>query len=110
MILCALTSPSLADSTKVDPNANTIKLPGNAYIVTDDDDEGPHGVVIRDDSSVWYRAIVAPHANDRDLYVPQRAPMSYVDSVCGGITSINEKNNCLRDALREQEKLRKRYN
>lgn len=109
LILCGLTSPALADSTKVDPSANTTRLPGNAYIVTNDDD-GPNGIVIRDDRSIWYRAIVAPHTGVRDFYAPQRAPMGFVDGACGGITNINDKNKCIGEAIKEQEKLRKRYN
>lgn len=109
IVICLNVSPALADNTTVDPYANTIRLPGNAYIVTNDD-EGPRGVIIKNNNSVWYRAVVAPYAGPKDLYVPQRAPMGFIDSTCGGITSINEKNKCIGDAIREQEKLRERYN
>ncbi len=108
-LLLSVSLPALAENTlTVNPNTGMIDLPGNAHIITNDDDNTPRGIIIRNRDSIWYRAITAPLRPD-DLYVKNRALPGATANVCGQITNINDRNKCIGEAIREQEKLRRKY-
>lgn len=91
-------------------NGTTLKeLPGNATIVTGRSGQG--GVLIyNNDESLLYRTLVAPRYRYGNNPVQNNASMSDVQSMCGQITRVSEKNRCIADVLKEREKLQKRYN
>ena len=105
-----LSMPALADNVTIVQGSGerTVqKLPGNAQIVTGDGDT----VIIRGDDDVWRNMLLGP----RVRYYGGNAygnggGYNSVSSVCPPTLSTSDRNKCIRDFAKAQEKIRKRYN
>ncbi len=109
--LMVLSVPVMAD-TIIIPNSGsgevtTRELPGNATIATGGG--GPSGVYIQNDDDVLYRALVGRrHWNNRAYN--NTAPVDGVTAACAGADRQVEYNRCMREAIRDQEELYRKYN
>ena len=105
------TAPAFAETVIVQGNGGpgTVQqLPGNATVATGGG--GPSGVYIQNnDNDILYRAIVG-----RDRYYRRGynnvAPVGSVSAACAGTDRTVEYNRCMREAIRDQEKLQRKYN
>jgi hypothetical protein len=97
-----LSVPALADNVTIvrDPNTQVRNLPGNAQIVTG----GRDTVVIQGDDDVWRTMLLGPRNR---VYAPNYGG---VNSTCPPTLSSRERNRCIRDMSKAQEKIRKKYN
>lgn len=102
-----LSSPALADNVTIVQGGNervVRELPGNAQIVTGDRDT----VIIRGDDDVWRSMLLGPRV--RYYGGNGNSNANGVTSVCPPTLSTSERNKCIRDFAKAQEKIRKRYN
>lgn len=83
-----------------DPNATVQNLPGNAQIVTG----GRDRIVIQGDNDVWRTMVLGPRVR---YYGGHSA--NGVSAVCPPTLSTSDRNKCLRDYAKAQEKIRKKY-
>ena len=86
------------------------ELPGNVTIVTDPDRDARGIRIYSNDDSILYRTLVAPRNRTNDLRSPNAASLDDVNSICGNSRNMTEKNRCIKDVIKEREKLSKRYN
>ncbi len=101
-----LSVPAFADNVTIVQGSGerTVqKLPGNAQIVTG----GGDTVVIRGDDDVWRNVLLGPRTR---YYGGNNGGYNSVSSVCPPTLSTSDRNKCLRDYAKAQEKIRKRYN
>lgn len=88
------------------PQGRMTELPGNAYIVHDGD-HGHKGIRIDGGGeSVLYRSLFGRYPN---RYRGGSA-VSDVNSICGHLTKISERNKCVGDFIKQREDLREKYN
>lgn len=97
-----LSCPALADNVTIvrDEDTQVRNLPGNAQIVTGDRDT----VVIQGDDDVWRTMLLGPRVR---VYGGNNAS---VTATCPPTLSVRDRNKCLRDFSKAQEKIRKKYN
>ena len=96
-----LSAPALADNVTIirDEDSQVRDLPGNAQIVTGDRDT----VVIQGDDDVWRTMLLGPRVR---MYGNNNS----VVATCPPTLSNHDRNKCLRDFTKAQEKIRRRYN
>ncbi len=82
------------------------QLPGNAQIVTNPNG-GPRGVYIRNDDSIGERLLFGPSTR---VYAPGGTYNNAAGNVCPGNLSVSDRNKCMRDLMKAQEKVRRKYN
>lgn len=102
LLLCLMAVPALADDVTIVQGGNervVRDLPGNAQIVTGNRDT----VVIENDDSIVRHMLLGPRVR---VYGGNNG----VSSVCPPTLSTSDRNRCLRDYSKAQEKIRKRYN
>lgn len=102
-----LSVPAFADNVTIVQGSGdrTVQnLPGNAQIVTG----GGDTVVIRGDDDVWRNVLLGPRV--RYYGGNNGGNAGSVSSVCPPTLSTSDRNRCIRDFAKAQEKIRKRYN
>lgn len=98
--------PVIADDNVTiirNPDAEVRHLPGNTTIVTNGGG-GPSGVYIEGDDDIWRTMVLGPRTR---IYAPNYGT---VNSTCPPTLSIHDRNKCVRDMMKAQEKIRKKYN
>lgn len=100
-----LGAPAFADNVTIvrNPDAEVRQLPGNTTIVTNNG-SGPSGVYIRGDDSIARTMLFGPRTR---IYAPNYGG---VNSACPATLSVGERNKCVRDLMKAQDKIRKKYN
>ncbi|PZQ44384.1 MAG: hypothetical protein DI551_10245 [Micavibrio aeruginosavorus] len=108
-LLACLSMPAMAEDVQIirREGDRVQNLPGNAQIVTNPN-RGPTGVIIyNNDDSLLYRTLVGRRNN---IYMPNAATSGGVASACPPDLSVSERNRCVRDVIKAQEKIREKYN
>lgn len=98
-----IAAPAFADNITIvrDPENRVVRdLPGNAQIVTG----GRDMVVIEGDNKVWRNII---HGSRNRVQAPNYGSVS---STCPVTLSVSDRNKCVREFMKAQEDIRRRYN
>ncbi len=111
LALCLSVPAFAGDNVTIvrDSDAQVRRLPGNTTIVTGNGG-GPSDVLIQGDEDIARTMLLGPRVR---VY---GAPKAYggaggaFNDICGGDLSNHERNRCLRDTAKAQERIRKRYN
>lgn len=105
ILLCLFAAPAMADNVTIvrDPSATVQQLPGNAQIVTGGRDK----LVIQGDDDVWRTMVLGPRTR---FYAPTNRGNNGVNATCPPTLSSGDRNRCVRDFIKAQEKIRKKYN
>lgn len=102
-----------ADNIIIQRNAQAgdqvTQLPGNATIVTNPNTATGVTITGNNSDSVLYRTLIAPNARNT-YYQPNTANLNDVNSICSGEHNVTQQNKCVREVIKEREKLQKRYN
>lgn len=102
VLLLGLSAPAFADNVTIlrSEDREVRDLPGNAQIVTG----GRNVVVIEGDNKVWRNII---HGSRNRVQAPN---FGSVSATCPATLSVSDRNKCVRDFIKAQEEIRKRYN
>lgn len=102
-MFCLTPLAALADNVTIirNPDAQVRDLPGNAQIVTGG---GREKIVIEGDRNIWRDMVYGPRTR---IYAPGQGSVS---STCPVSLPVVERNRCVRELMKAQEKIRKRYN
>lgn len=98
-----VSAPAFADNVTIvhDPERRVVRdLPGNAQIVTGGRDK----IVIEGDNNIWRSMVYGPRTR---VYAPNQGSVS---SACPATLSVSDRNKCVRELMKAQEDIRKRYN
>lgn len=98
-----MAAPAFADNVTIvrDPESRVVRnLPGNAQIVTGGRDK----IVIEGNNNVWRDMVYGPRTR---VYAPNQGGIS---STCPATLSVSDRNKCVREFMKAQEDIRKRYN
>lgn len=98
-----LSFPAAADNvTIIEGNNERVvrDLPGNAQVVTG----GGGTVVIEGDDDVWRNLVYGPRTR---IYAPNH---NSVSATCPATLSVRDRNKCVRDMMKAQDKIRRKYN
>jgi hypothetical protein len=99
-LLIAFSFPAMAQEV--------IELPGNARVITSDDNPQ---IIYRgyDTDDLIYRRIFGP--SDRASRLETRnVPLNEFSDVCGGTKTLRDRRECQKDASEEYRKLQEKYN
>jgi len=106
--LMLVSFPAMADNVTILQSEGDVvrQLPGNAQIVTNPGRRDT--VVIQGDDDVWRRMLLGPRER---IYMPNYGrDTGGVNSVCPPTLSVSDRNKCVGDYIKAQDKIRKKYN
>lgn len=98
--------PASAGAQENVPQGNMTELPGNAYIVHDNNGRNEGIRIDGGGESILYRSLFGRYPNR----YRNGSAASDVNSVCGHLTKVSEKNKCVGDFIKQREELREKYN
>ncbi len=111
IVMMLLSTPAFAQTTQLPGNTTANTNPANRIVIRNNDE------------SLAYRTLVKPHLrepfyqeqhyryrNNPPPVLPGAAPYNAVNQACAGTRNTSQQNKCIRDVIKSQEEIRKKYN